>query len=66
MERIRIMIATHAHLDHVMASKAIQDDLKTPFYIHEECLPWLADLPAQAKLFGLGGLPERPPSRIAF
>ena len=55
--RIQLMIATHAHLDHVLASKAIKDDLKTPFYIHEQCLPWLADLPAQAKLFGFGGAP---------
>ncbi len=55
--RIGMMIATHAHLDHVMASKAIKDDLGIPFCIHEECLPWLADLPAQAKLFGLGDMP---------
>ena len=55
--RIRMMIATHAHLDHVLASKAIKEDLGVPFYIHEECLPWLADLPAQAKLFGLGDMP---------
>lgn len=55
--RIRLMIATHAHLDHVMASKAIKDDLGIPFYVHEECLPWLADLPAQAKMFGLGDTP---------
>ncbi|MCY4019827.1 MAG: MBL fold metallo-hydrolase [Chloroflexi bacterium] len=55
--RIQMMVATHAHLDHVMASKAIKDDLGIPFCIHEECLPWLADLPAQAKLFGLGDIP---------
>lgn len=55
--RIRIMVATHAHLDHVMASKAIKEKLGIPFFIHEECLPWLADLPAQAKLFGLGDIP---------
>lgn len=55
--RVQLMIATHAHLDHVMASKALKDDLGIPFYIHEECLPWLADLPAQAKLFGLGDVP---------
>ncbi len=51
--RIQMMIATHAHLDHVMASKAIKDDLGIPFYLHAEGLPWLADLPAQGKLFGL-------------
>lgn len=55
--RIKMMIATHAHIDHVLASKAIKDDLGIPFCIHEECLPWLADLAAQAKLFGLGDTP---------
>ena len=56
--RIQLMIATHAHLDHVMASKAVKDDLGIPFYIHEQCRAWLTDLPAQAKLFGLGTMPE--------
>lgn len=51
--RIQHMIATHAHLDHVLASKAIKEALDIPFFIHEDCLPWLADLPAQAKMFGL-------------
>lgn len=54
---IRMMIATHAHIDHVVASSAIKGALGIPFCIHEECLPWLADLPAQAKLFGLGDMP---------
>ena len=56
---IKLMIATHAHLDHVLASGAIKEKLQVPFLIHEESVPWLNDLPAQARLFGLG---EQPPA----
>ena len=54
---IKLMLATHAHLDHVLASKTIKDRLQIPFYIHRDCLPMLDDIPAQGKLFGLGELP---------
>lgn len=54
---IKLMIATHAHLDHVMASQAIKDATQAPFYIHEECVKWLEQIPAQGKMFGLGELP---------
>lgn len=54
---IRLMLATHAHLDHVLASKDIKDQLHIPFYIHQDCQTWLNSLPAQGKLFGLGELP---------
>ena len=54
---IELMIATHAHLDHVMASQAIKDATNAPFYIHEECVEWLKQIPAQARMFGLGDVP---------
>ena len=54
---IALMLATHAHLDHVLASKAIKNRLRIPFYIHQDCLTWLDSLPSQGKLFGLGELP---------
>lgn len=54
---IKLMIATHAHLDHVMASQAIKDATGVPFYIHEDCVKWLEQIPAQAKMFGLGDVP---------
>ena len=55
--RIKLMLATHAHLDHVLASQDIKNQLRIPFYIHHDCQTWLAELPAQGKLFGLGPLP---------
>ncbi len=54
---IKLMIATHAHLDHVLASAAIKAELKIPFYIHEECEPLLEEIPLQGIFFGLGELP---------
>ena len=54
---IKLMIATHAHLDHVMASQAIKEATQAPFYIHEECVKLLEQIPAQAKMFGLGDVP---------
>ena len=54
---IELVIATHAHLDHVLASQAIKDATQAPFYIHGECVKWLEQIPAQGKMFGLGELP---------
>ena len=54
---IKLMIATHAHLDHVLASAAIKQALDIPFYIHEECEPLLHEIPMQGVFFGLGDLP---------
>lgn len=55
---IRLMIATHAHLDHVLASAAIKEALGIPFLIHRECAPLLKEIPLQGAYFGLGALPD--------
>ncbi len=54
---IKLMIATHAHLDHVLASAAIKEALGIPFYIHEDCETLLDEIPLQGLFFGLGELP---------
>ena len=54
---IALMLATHAHLDHVLASAAIKDELQIPFLIHEDCPALLAEIPLQGLYFGLGQLP---------
>lgn len=54
---IKLMIATHAHIDHVLASAAIKDELQIPFFIHEDCADILAEIPLQARMFGLGDVP---------
>lgn len=55
---IELMIATHAHLDHVLASAEIKRRLKLPFLIHQDCEALLEEIPLQGKFFGLGQLPE--------
>lgn len=55
---IKLMIATHAHLDHLLASAEIKRQLQIPFLIHKDCEALLADIPLQGLYFGLGPLPE--------
>lgn len=54
---IKLMIATHAHLDHVLASATIKQELNIPFFIHEDCETLLDEIPMQGIFFGLGDLP---------
>jgi hydroxyacylglutathione hydrolase len=55
---IKMILATHAHFDHVLASKALKDATQAPFYIHQDCVKWLEILPQQGMRFGLGQFPE--------
>ena len=54
---IKLMLATHAHLDHVLASAEIKQALQIPFLIHEDCEALLDEIPLQGRYFGLGQLP---------
>jgi len=54
---IKLMLATHAHLDHVLASASIKEALQIPFLIHEDCKALLDEIPLQGMYFGLGKLP---------
>jgi len=42
---IKLILATHAHFDHVLASQALVNLTGAPFYIHEEAAPHLDNLP---------------------
>jgi hydroxyacylglutathione hydrolase len=55
---IELILATHAHLDHVIASKDLKAITGAPFWTHENSVPWLEGLPGQGRMFGLGELPE--------
>lgn len=55
---IKLMLATHAHLDHVLASSEIKEELQIPFLIHADCESLLDEIPLQGMYFGLGQLPE--------
>jgi glyoxylase-like metal-dependent hydrolase (beta-lactamase superfamily II) len=55
---IKLILATHAHFDHVLASKPLKEMTDAPFYIHEDCVPMLETLPQQGQLFRMGTFPE--------
>lgn len=55
---IRLILATHAHFDHVLASKELKELTGAPFYTHVDCVPWLEQLPQQGRMFGIEQFPE--------
>lgn len=55
---IRLILATHAHFDHVLASKELKELTGAPFYIHGESLPLLRSLPQQGIMFTGKPFPE--------
>jgi hydroxyacylglutathione hydrolase len=58
--QIRLMLATHAHFDHVLAASTIKEATGALFIAHRDAVPWLKRLPEQGMLFGLGRFPEAP------
>lgn len=42
---IKLILATHAHFDHVLASKELKELTGAPFYIHGDSTPLLKQLP---------------------
>lgn len=55
---IKLILATHSHFDHVLASKELKEATNAPFYIHQEAISWLEMLPQMGQMFGLGEFPE--------
>lgn len=55
---IKLILATHAHFDHVIASKALKDLTGAPFYIHADAVPMLKGLPQQGLRFFSRLFPE--------
>ncbi len=48
---IKLLVATHAHFDHILASKELKELTGAPFYIHGDSLPLLRSLPQQGVRF---------------
>jgi hydroxyacylglutathione hydrolase len=55
---IKLILATHAHFDHVLASKALKEITGASFTIHEEAAPMLAYLPDTGVRFTGTAFPE--------
>ncbi|MFN8531699.1 MAG: MBL fold metallo-hydrolase [Anaerolineae bacterium] len=55
---IKLIVATHAHFDHVLASKGLKALTGAPFWIHGEAVPMLNNLPDQGLRFTGQRFPE--------
>jgi glyoxylase-like metal-dependent hydrolase (beta-lactamase superfamily II) len=56
--KIRLILATHAHFDHVLASAKLKELTGAPFYIHHEAAEWLPLLPETGIRFTGQPFPE--------
>jgi glyoxylase-like metal-dependent hydrolase (beta-lactamase superfamily II) len=54
--KVRYLLATHGHLDHVGAVVPVRAALKVPFAIHRADRPILDLMPDHARMFGMGHL----------
>lgn len=55
---IKLILATHAHFDHVLASKELKELTGAPFYIHGDSIPLLNNLPQSGVRFTGHAFPE--------
>jgi glyoxylase-like metal-dependent hydrolase (beta-lactamase superfamily II) len=55
---IKLILATHAHFDHVLASKELKAITGAPFYLHADGIPLLKTLPQQGVIFTGKPFPE--------
>ncbi|HRF95988.1 MAG TPA: MBL fold metallo-hydrolase, partial [Aggregatilineales bacterium] len=55
---IKLILATHSHFDHVLASAPLKKLTNAPFYIHHEGEKWLKSLPQQGMMFTGKAFPD--------
>ena len=57
---IKALVHTHAHLDHMMATRRVQEETKSKTYLHKDDLFLWTNLQMQADMFGLETEPAGP------
>lgn len=55
---IKLILATHGHFDHVLASRELKELTGAPFWIHADSIPLLQNLPQQGIRFTGQAFPE--------
>lgn len=60
--RVKALINTHAHVDHVAGNRAVMSAFAVPLYIHRLDLPLLEAAPLQGQIFGAPIEPSPPPT----
>jgi glyoxylase-like metal-dependent hydrolase (beta-lactamase superfamily II) len=58
--RITRVVASHAHLDHIMAARAIVEATGAPFLMHAQDLPIAENMPAAARMWMGQDVPPAP------
>lgn len=62
---IKLILATHAHFDHILASKELKELTGAPFYTHSDSVPLLHQLPETGVRFtGTPFPPAAEPDRL--
>jgi glyoxylase-like metal-dependent hydrolase (beta-lactamase superfamily II) len=59
--KVKYIVNTHAHFDHVSANKALKEATGAELLVHEGDAPFLAAVSQNAKLFGMTA-PSSPPA----
>lgn len=62
--KVKYIVNTHAHFDHVGANKAIKDATGAELLLHEADAPVLATVTKQSRSFGMNTLPSPQPDRL--
>ena len=58
--RITRVVASHAHLDHIMAARAIVEATGAPFLLHQSDLPIAENMPTAARMWMGREVPPAP------